>query len=224
MGSSSFNFHSYFRIGQTWSETKTRQILLKRFFIHSPAHASFYTSPKEAFLACPLFPPWNLPSFTVEWTLFSSCSRSDLALSRQGAALAFLESLPSHDLLLWTDGSVPFSFGKGGSGVLANCSLCGTEALSFLAGAVCSSFSAEACAIRPALCWSRQHQQVCHLTSLLFSSSLTLALALPPYPLLHFSFISNSVADLAGTIFSLLLLYLATMGPRTFISPGERCG
>ena len=38
-------------------------------------------------------------------------------------------------MVLWTDGSVPFPFGKGSSGVLANCSLCGIEAtLSFLAG------------------------------------------------------------------------------------------
>ena len=44
---------------------------------------------------------------------------------------------PPHDLVLWTDGSVPFPFGQGGSGVLANCSLCGTEAtLSFSAGPV----------------------------------------------------------------------------------------
>ena len=87
---------------------------------------------------------------------------------------------PPHDLVLWTDGSVPFPFGKGGSGVLANCSLCGTEAtLSFSAGS--SSFSAEACAILHALCWSRQHQQVCHFSSLLllFDSS--------PCPLLHLS-------------------------------------
>ena len=73
---------------------------------------------------------------------------------------------PPHDLVLWTDGSVPFPFGKGGSGVLANCSLCGAEAtLSYSAGPVCSSFSAEARAILHALCWSRQHQQVCHFSS-----------------------------------------------------------
>ena len=30
---------------------------------------------------------------------------------------------PPYDLVLWTDGSVPFPFGKHGSGVLANCSL-----------------------------------------------------------------------------------------------------
>ena len=83
-----------------------------RFFV-SPC-----TSSREALLACPPFPPWNLPSFTVESTLFSSCSRSDPPLSRQGAALAHLDSLPPHDLVLWTNGSVPFPFDKGGSGVL----------------------------------------------------------------------------------------------------------
>ena len=125
------------------------------------------TSSKEALLACPPFPPWNLPSFTMESTLPTPCSRSDPTLYRQGAALAHLDSLSPHDLVLWTDGFIPFAFGKGGSGVLANCSLCSTEAtLSFLTGPVCSSFSAEACAILHALCWSRQHQQVCHFSSL----------------------------------------------------------
>ena len=114
------------------------------------------TSPREALVACPPFPPWGLPSFSVESTLFSPCSHSDPPLSRQGAALAHLDSLPPHDVVLWTDGSVPFPFGKSGCGVLANCSLCGTEAMfSFSAGPVCLSFSAEACAILHALCWSR---------------------------------------------------------------------
>ena len=40
----------------------------------------------------------------------------------------------------------------------------------FSAGPVCSSISAEACAILHSLCWSRQHQQVC-----LFSFLLNLA-------------------------------------------------
>ena len=87
-------------------------------------------------------------------------------------------------MVLWTDGSVPFSFGKGGSGVLANCSLCGTEAtLSFSTGPVCLSFSAEACAILQALCWSRQHQQVCHFSFLLLlfdSRSVLATLSSPP--------------------------------------------
>ena len=126
------------------------------------------TSSREAILACPPFPLWNLPSFTVESTLSSPRSRSDPPLSRQGAALVHLDSLPPHDLLLWTDGSVPFPFGKGGSSVLANCSLCGTKAtLSFRQAQYVQVFSAEACAILHALCWSRQHQQVCRFSSLL---------------------------------------------------------
>ena len=123
-------------------------------------------SPREALLTSPSSPPCNQPSFTVECTLSSPCSRFDLPLSRQGAAL------------------VPFSFGKGGSGVLTNYSICGTEAtLSFSVGPVCSSFSAEACAILQALCWSRQHQQVCHFSSLLLlsdSRSILTPLSSPP--------------------------------------------
>ena len=160
------------------------------------------TCSREALLAFPSFPPWNLPSFTVDSTLSTPCSHSDPPLSRQGAALAHLDSLPPHDLVLWTDGSVPFPLGKGGSGVLANCSLCGAEAtLPFSAGPVCSNFSAEACAILHALCWSRQHQQVCHFSSLLLLSDFRSVLSS------IFPFISNSVADLAGTVFSLLLFY-----------------
>ena len=142
------------------------------------------TSPREALLACPPIPPWNLPSFTVDSTLSSSYSRSDPPLCRQGAALAHLDSLPPHYLVLWTGGFVPFPFGKGDSGVLAICSICGTEAtLSFSAGPVCSSFSAEACAILHALCWSRQHQQVCHFSSFLIlsdSRSVLATLSSPP--------------------------------------------
>ena len=77
------------------------------------------TCSREALLACPPFPLWNLPSFAVESTLSSPCFRSDPRHSRQGVALAHLDSLPSHDLVLWTDGSVPFLFDKGGSGVQA---------------------------------------------------------------------------------------------------------
>ena len=93
-----------------------------------------------------------------------------LSLAKVWLSLTLTLYLP-YNLALWTDGSVPFRFGKGGSGILTNCSLCGTEAtLSFSAGPKCSSFSAEACAILHALCWSRQHQQVCHFSSLLLLS------------------------------------------------------
>ena len=65
-------------------------------------------------------------------------------------------------LTIWYFKQTAFPFGKGGSLVIANCSLSGTEAtFSFSAGPVCSSVSAEAYAILHALCWSRQHQQVC---------------------------------------------------------------
>ena len=138
------------------------------------------TSSREALLACPLCPPWNLLSFTVESTLSTSCSRSDpLFLSPR----CDLDSLLTHNLVLWIDGSVPFPFGKGGSGVLSNCFLCGAETtLSFSAGPVCSSFSAEACVILHALCWSRQHQQVCHFSSLLLLSDFCSVLAVLSSP------------------------------------------
>ena len=124
------------------------------------------TSPREALLACSPSFPWSLPSFTVESTLTPPCSRFDSLFSLQGATLAHLDSLPPDDLVLWTDGSVPSPLGKGGSGILANCFLCGTEAtLSFSANPVCSSFSSEICTILQALCWSWQHQQVCHFSS-----------------------------------------------------------
>ena len=48
----------------------------------------------------------------MEFTLSSRCSRSDPPLFRQGAAVTHFDSLPPHDLVLWTDGFVPFPFGK----------------------------------------------------------------------------------------------------------------
>ena len=57
------------------------------------------TSPREALLACHPSSPWNLRSFTVKSTLSSSCSDSDPPLSRQGAALAHLDSL-----MIWYSG------------------------------------------------------------------------------------------------------------------------
>ena len=57
---------------------------------------------REVLLACPPpLPPWNLPLFTVESILSSFCSRSDISLSRQGAALTHLDSLP---LMIWYSG------------------------------------------------------------------------------------------------------------------------
>ena len=101
----------------------------------SSTHPSFYFSQGNS----PCLPP-----FTSLKPAFLHC------VVHPFLALAHLDSLPPYDLVLWTDGSAPF--GNGGSGVLADCSLCVTEAtLSFSAGLVCSSVSAEACAILHAL-------------------------------------------------------------------------
>ena len=51
---------------------------------------------------------------------------------------------PPYDLVIWTNDSVSFSFDKGRSGVLTNCSLCGTEAALFF-GSDVQVFFAEAC-------------------------------------------------------------------------------
>ena len=56
---------------------------------------------REALVACPPCPPWNLPSYTVESTFSTPCSRCDFPLSRQGAALAHLDSFP---LTIWCFG------------------------------------------------------------------------------------------------------------------------
>ena len=72
---------------------------------------------------------------------------------------------PPHNLVLWTDGSVPFPFGNSGSGALANCFLCATEAtLSFSAGPVC---------------WSLRHSARSLLVSKA-SASLPLLFSSPP--------------------------------------------
>ena len=140
---------------------------------------------REALLACPSSPPWNLRSFTVESTLSSSCSCFDPPLSHQGVAFAHLDSLPPHNLVLWTDGFVPFPFWQGQCWCTCQLlSLCDTEAtLSLSASPVCSSFSTKACTILHALCWSWQHQQVCHFSSFLLvsdSHSVLTTLFCPP--------------------------------------------
>ena len=131
-----FVFQSPFRF-QVWPKTKTLQIVPDSFASTYPLMVSS-TSPREAFLACPLSPPWNLPFFTADSTLSSPCPGYDPPLSRPRSSLAHLGSLPPYNLVLWTDGSVPFPLGKGDSGILANCSLRDTEAtLSLWASPIC---------------------------------------------------------------------------------------
>ena len=84
--------------------------------------------------------------------LFPPHASAPILFSRQGTASAHLDSLPPNDLVIWTEDSVTFAFGKSGSGVLANCSLCGTEATLFVsAGPVCSTIFTEACATLQAI-------------------------------------------------------------------------
>ena len=106
------------------------------------------TSSREALLVCLPFPPWNLPSLTVEFTLSSPCSRSDPCLSCQGAALANLDFFFPHDLVLWTDALFLFLLVKMAPAFLPTAlSVALRPLFPFLAGPLCSSFSAEACAI-----------------------------------------------------------------------------
>ena len=156
------------------------------------------TSSREAFFACPPFPPWNLLSFAVESTLSSSCSRSYPPLFRQGAALAHLDSNP----MIWYSGlTALFLF------------LLARAAPAFLLQGFTGFGSTNKSAI-----------------SLLFSSCLTrsvlqLLFLFTRHSVLFsiFPLIPNSVADLAGTVFS-LLLYQTTMGPWTLVSPRKQCG
>ena len=149
---------------------------------HSLLLPSTYS--REALLACPPFPPWNLPSFTVESTLSSPCSCSDPPITCQGAALAHLDSLP---LVIWYSGQ--------------------TALFLFLLARAAPAFlpTALSVALRPLFpFWQAQYAQAfllrpapfCTLfaglgsnksaISLLFSI-LTLVLSSPPCPLLHLS-------------------------------------
>ena len=134
-----------------------------------------------------------------------------ISLFLRGAAIR------AHNLVIWSDGSVSFLFGKGGSVVLANCSLCGAEAtVSYSAGPVCSSISAEVCTILHA-----SFSLVSAAPTILpitFCSSQTLVLSL--VHILLYSSISHSLAYLAVTIvFLQLLYYQVTMGCRSLM-PG----
>ena len=117
-----------------------------------------------------------------------------------------------------------FPFGKGGSGVLANCSL--SVALRplfpFQQAQYVQDFllkPAPFCTLFAGLSSTNKSA-----TPYLFSFYLTLVLFSPPVFSSIFFFISNSVADLAGTVFSHLLFYQATKDPWTLVSPRERRG
>ena len=166
------------------------------------------SSSRKIIFAFPPSPPWNSSSINVEATLplhTSALIPSRCANPCQVVALAHLDSFPSHDAVICTNGSVPSSFGNSGSNVLANCSLCGAETtLTFLAVAACSSFFAQVYVIMQALHWYRQPQQVFHFSSpLRLSDSRSVLDTLTDILRLSFSFLltSNSLTYLAETAF-----------------------
>ena len=88
------------------------------------------------------YPGQSTLSISVSFSVHFGWLQKTQAWLSNGAALAHLDFLPPHDLVIWTDGSLPFPFSTGASGVLANNSLCDSEVtLCSSAGPVCSSFS-----------------------------------------------------------------------------------
>ena len=102
-----------------------------------------------------------------------------------------------YNLVLWIDGSVPFSFGKGGSGVLQQVQY--AQVFHLKPAPFCKLFAGLVSTIKPT-------------TSLLLLS----------YSRSVLSSIFSLPQSLAGAVFSLLLLYQATMGPWILVSPGRR--
>ena len=145
------------------------------------------TSPKELLLACSLSPPWNLPSFTVEFTLSFPCSRSDLPFSRQGAALAHLNSLP---LTIWYSKLTALFFFFLAKAAPAYLPTALSVALKPLFPFQQAQY-AQVFLLRPALfckLFAGLGSTNKSVTSVLFSSYLTLVLSSSPCSLLRFSF------------------------------------
>ena len=65
-----------------------------------------------------------------------------------------------------------------------------------------------------ALCWHRQHQQVCHFFSLLSDSRCLVLSSIFPF----------TSMPLVETVYSFLLFYEATMDPQTLVSLEKRRG
>ena len=149
------SFLKRYQLSPNWNAFTRRSVAASPAASRPPLSHFFSTStsPWGAILCLPSFSPLKSTFLHCGVHPYHSMQSLWSSSPRQCAALAHFESLPPHDLLLWTDGSVPFPFEKGGSGVLANCSLCGTEIThSISAGLVCSSFSAKAHTILYALC------------------------------------------------------------------------
>ena len=104
------------------------------------------TFSREFLLACPSFPHCNLPSFTVESTLPSPCSRSDLSLSLSLAKVRLSPTLTLSPLMIWYSGQ--------------------TALILFLSARAAPAFlpSAHSVALRPLFpFWQAQYVQVFRL-------------------------------------------------------------
>ena len=101
------------------------------------------------------------------------------------AKVCFSPILTLSPLMIWCFGQTAlflFFLARAAAAFLPTALSVGLRSL-FSAGPICSSFSADACAILHALCWFRQHQQVSHFSSLLLlsdSHSVLATLSSPP--------------------------------------------
>jgi len=86
----------------------------------------------------------------------------------------------------WTDGSFPSPLGTGGASIHTVCGRCSSSSsLSYSAGPVSSSFSAESSVLVRGLEWCHSHLKTCHFQSDFFLtdslSALTLLSSAPPF-------------------------------------------
>ena len=158
---------------------------------------------REALVACPPFPPWNLPSFTVESTLSTPCSRSD------PPSLAKVRLSPTLTLsppMIWCFGQTAlFLLAKAAPAFLPTAlSVALRPLFPFRQAQYAQVFPlkpAPFCTLSAGL--GNTNKTAISLFLLSDSRSVLATLFSPPSSL----FISNSVADLAGTDFSLLSFY-----------------
>ena len=142
------------------------------------------TCSREALLACPPCPPWNLPSFMVESTLSTPCYRSDPPSLTKVRLSPTLILFP---LMIWCFGQTAlfrFLLVRAALAFLPTAlSVALRPLFPFRQAQYAQVFSVEACAILHALCWSRQQHKVCHFSSLLLlsdSRSVLATLSSPP--------------------------------------------
>ena len=121
-------------------------------------------SPRESLITCPPFPPWSTTHFSVS-PFIPDCS--DNSTSRLQIASSGLSSLPPSDIQVWTDRSVLSLFWF--QWRWSVCSKCNTSnSLSFSAGPIASSFTAETFALKQGLAWCTSHLMTCKFQSVLF--------------------------------------------------------